>query len=93
MQQGSFIARNEDTHHSAHGVIVKSKGSLMPLLGRFVKRGTGNAREVGVQPPAEGRRPFSGEPATRLFRAEQAVPRWVDGRRLPLAAVRGHATG
>ncbi len=58
-QQGSFIARKEDRHHSGHGTIVKSKGSLMPLLGRFLKKGTDNVKEVGVQPPVEDQRPSS----------------------------------
>ncbi len=38
----------------------------MPLLERFLKKGTDNAKEVGVQPPVEDQRPSSDEPATRL---------------------------
>jgi hypothetical protein len=65
-----FFANGKYGPQAGHCAIVKSKGSKLPLLGRRLKTGTDGAEAAVVQPPAEGQRPSSDEPATRLFCAE-----------------------
>jgi hypothetical protein len=61
--------------------IVKSKGSVLPLLGRLLRTGTDGAEAAVVQSLVGVRRPSSGNPATQISCAERAALRRVAGRK------------
>jgi len=74
-----FSVNSKVGPQAGYCAIVKSKGSVLPLLGRLLRTGTDGAEVVVAQSLVGVRRPSSGNPAAQISCAKRAALRRVAG--------------